>query len=59
MTQEIVLHETRGPAFRITLNRPEQRNAINNDVISGIASGISKAQARLDLSRFRGARSAR
>ncbi|GLT11927.1 enoyl-CoA hydratase [Sulfitobacter porphyrae] len=45
MTQNIVLHETRGPAFRITLNRPEKRNAINNDVISGIASGIAKAQA--------------
>lgn len=59
MIRDTALRERRGPAFHVTLKRPEQRNAINNDVISGIASGISKAQARLDLSRFRGARSAR
>lgn len=42
---EIVLHETRGPAFWITLNRPEKRNAINDDVIAGISDGITKASA--------------
>jgi enoyl-CoA hydratase/carnithine racemase len=31
-----VLLEKRGAAFWITLNRPEKRNAINQDVIDGI-----------------------
>lgn len=43
MTQDIVLHERRGAAFWITLNRPEKRNAINNDLIAGVAEGIDAA----------------
>ena len=45
MSEEIVLHERRGPALWITLNRPEKRNAINNDVILGISRGIAAALA--------------
>lgn len=45
MTQMIVLHERRGLAFWITLNRPEKRNAINSDLIAGISAGIAKAEA--------------
>ncbi len=45
MTGRIVLHERRGAAFRITLNRPEKRNAINNELIAGVAAGLAAAEA--------------
>src|ERR1700750_3157058 len=35
--------EKRGNAFWITINRPEKRNAINGDVIAGIAKGYRTA----------------
>ena len=38
-----VLLEKRGQAFWITINRPEKRNAINGDVIAGIARGYRTA----------------
>jgi len=44
MTNE-VLHERRGAAFWITINRPERRNAINAEVIDGIVEGYRTAHA--------------
>jgi methylglutaconyl-CoA hydratase len=41
----IVLTERRGPAFHITLNRPDRRNAINRDLIGLVASGFRHAIA--------------
>src|SRR5467141_1188789 len=38
-----VLREKRGQAFWITINRPDKRNAINGDVIAGIAKGYRDA----------------
>src|SRR5256885_2273703 len=38
-----VNHEKRGQAFRITINRPDKRNALNGDVIAGIAGGYRAA----------------
>lgn len=38
-----VLLEKRGQAFWITINRPEKRNAINGDVVAGIAEGYRDA----------------
>jgi methylglutaconyl-CoA hydratase len=38
-----VLLEKRGQAFWITINRPEKRNAINGNVIAGIARGYHEA----------------
>jgi methylglutaconyl-CoA hydratase len=38
-----VLLERRGSAFWITINRPEKRNAINGDVVTGIARGYRDA----------------
>jgi enoyl-CoA hydratase/carnithine racemase len=38
-----VLIEKRGPALWITINRPDKRNAINADVIAGIARGYRAA----------------
>jgi methylglutaconyl-CoA hydratase len=41
----VVLHELRGEAFWIILNRPDKRNAINAEVIAGIAAGFREAHA--------------
>src|SRR4030088_1946331 len=38
-----VIREKRGQAFWITINRPDQRNAINADVVAGIARGYRDA----------------
>src|ERR1019366_6882540 len=35
--------EKRGQAFWITINRPEKRNALNGEVIGGIARGYRDA----------------
>ena len=42
---DTVLHDTRGPAFWITINRPDKRNAINAEVIAGIRAGYRAAHA--------------
>jgi enoyl-CoA hydratase/carnithine racemase len=44
-----VLLEKRGQAFWITINRPEKRNAINGDVIAGIAKGYHDAHDDSDV----------
>lgn len=43
MASEVVVLEKRGSAFWIELNRPDKRNALNNDVIAGIQRGIREA----------------
>jgi methylglutaconyl-CoA hydratase len=43
MSDNSVILERRGSAFWITINRPEKRNAINGDVIAGIAKGYREA----------------
>jgi methylglutaconyl-CoA hydratase len=40
-----VLHDKRGHAFWITINRPDKRNAINAEVIAGIRAGYREAHA--------------
>jgi methylglutaconyl-CoA hydratase len=44
-----VLLEKRGQAFWITINRPEKRNAINGDVVAGIAKGYRDAHDDADV----------
>jgi methylglutaconyl-CoA hydratase len=44
-----VVLEKRGQAFWITINRPEKRNAINGDVIAGIAQGYRDADDDPDV----------
>jgi methylglutaconyl-CoA hydratase len=43
MTDNSVILEKRGQAFWITINRPEKRNALNAEVIAGIANGYRAA----------------
>ncbi len=45
MSTDVVLHEKRGAAFWITLNRPDRRNAINADLVAGISHGLTAACA--------------
>jgi len=42
-TDETVLYAIQGAVARITLNRPEKRNALNDAVIAGIKEGLKKA----------------
>ena len=44
-----VMLEKRGAAFWITMNRPDKRNAINADVVAGIASGYREAHVDPDV----------
>lgn len=43
--QAPVLHEIRGRAWWITINRPAKRNAINEGVVNGIRDGLRHAHA--------------
>ena len=42
-TDQIVLYAVEGAVARVTLNRPEKRNALNDAVIAGIKDGLKKA----------------
>src|SRR5262245_33059601 len=44
-----VIHEKRGQAFWITINRPDKRNAINADVVAGIVGGYREAHDDKDV----------
>src|SRR5258708_531104 len=44
-----VVLEKRGKAFWITINRPEKRNALNGDVIAGLAKGYRDAHDDKDV----------
>ena len=42
---EVVLHSVEGSVARITLNRPEKRNALNDAVIAGLKESLRKSAA--------------
>ena len=41
-----VLHEQKGPAFWITINRADKRNALNAEVLAGVRTGWREAHTR-------------
>ena len=47
---DAVLREQRGRVLLITINRPDQRNAVNASVAAGIAGGLDDLDADPDLS---------
>lgn len=49
MTDKSVVLEKRGQVFWITINRPEKRNALNAEVIGGIAKGYREAHEDGDV----------
>ena len=48
--QQVVLRERRGRVLLITINRPDQRNAVNAAVSTGIAEAIDELDGTEDLS---------
>ena len=40
---QVVIYSVEGAVARVTLNRPEKRNALNDAVIAGIKEGLGKA----------------
>ena len=42
-SQSVVLYSVEGAVARVTLNRPEKRNALNDAVIAGIKNGLKSA----------------
>src|SRR5260370_25533317 len=49
MTDTSVISEKRGQAFWITINRPDKRNALNAEVIAGLAKGYRDAHDDRDV----------
>lgn len=49
MSDAPVLHEKRGHAYWITINRPDKRNALNASVIAGIVDGYRRAHEDNDV----------
>lgn len=45
MDAEVVLYEARSGVATITIDRPERRNAISPDVVTGISRGLQRAEA--------------
>jgi enoyl-CoA hydratase len=45
---EPVLYEVRDRSVRITINRPNQRNALNDQVVEGLLAGLEGAAAEAD-----------
>ncbi len=45
MSEDVVLQENRGPVKWVIINRPERRNAMNEDVANGIIAAIDAAEA--------------
>lgn len=47
---EVVLYDVRDGAATITINRPEQRNALNLEVLSGLVNAVERARDDADAS---------
>ncbi len=50
MAEPVVLYEERDGIAVITLNRPEMKNTLTNDVIQGVADGIDAASRSAEVS---------
>lgn len=46
----VVLYSVEGSVARVTLNRPEKRNALNESLIAGIKSALNSADKNEDIS---------
>lgn len=45
MSNDSVIVAPRGPALWLTINRPEQHNALSNEVLAGLRAGVRQAKA--------------
>ena len=48
MAEDVVVYETRGWSARLTINRPERRNALNAEVVELLLGGLSRAAEDAD-----------
>jgi enoyl-CoA hydratase len=48
MADDVVLYEVRGPAAWLTINRPDRRNALSDEVIEGLIAGLGRAATDSD-----------
>jgi enoyl-CoA hydratase len=48
MADDVVLYESRGSAAWLTINRPDRRNALSDEVIEGLIAGLDRAAGDLD-----------
>jgi methylglutaconyl-CoA hydratase len=49
MNNSSVLYAVEGALALVTLNRPEKRNALNDELVSGLKSALREADAREDI----------
>ena len=49
MNTDIVLYSVEGSVARVTLNRPEKRNALNDAVIAGLKQALNSAATNKDV----------
>ena len=47
--KDVVLTEVNDGVLTLTINRPERRNALNDDVVAGLRDGLSQAKADSDI----------
>ena len=48
-TNDVVLYDTLEGVATLTINRPERRNALNNDVMTGLRDSLARAKADPDI----------
>jgi len=48
--RSVVLYEVRDDVSIVTINRPEQRNALSNEVLAGLVAAVERASADPDTS---------
>ena len=41
--ESVVIYEVEGAIARVTLNRPEKRNALNDELVAGLKSALRRA----------------
>ena len=49
MENSAVLYSVEGGLARVTLNRPEKRNALNDELVAGLKGALRDADAREDV----------
>jgi enoyl-CoA hydratase len=49
MTGDCVLVDRRGPAWVVTINRPQQRNALSSEVLAGLRDALQAAKRTVEV----------
>ncbi len=49
MAEQVVIYKVEGAVARVTMNRPEKRNALNDDLVSALKSSVRRAHDDHDI----------